>query len=356
MLACAAILPDPAWAQRVTIEVLSDVEGWKTDSGSRLLARNQGQPLGATRFHALGLVRPFSPVELQVIGRFETSTASVEETESELELIALRVAPTRALLLEGGKILMPVGAFGRRRLSQNNPLIGAPDLYPTQYPWGAVVSGGVGSFDYAVGTVSLPVVNPRYSPQPSHRLRPVVRAGWSAGPALHIGASATHGPYLGADVTDQLPPAKAWHDYDQNVVAADLHFSIGYFDARAELAWSSYEVPTIDDPVQGWGSYAELRVAHTPRLFTAARLERFRYPFVLPVNATTWVGVTTTQLNGEIGVGYRLSRSGLAKISYRRDYWPDELRPGRPAFPDGYAIAAQLSFLLNLNELFERRY
>ena len=49
---------------------------------------------------------------------------------------------------------MPVGAFGRRRLSPSNPLIGAPDLYPTAYPWGVTVSGGVGHFDYALGAVS----------------------------------------------------------------------------------------------------------------------------------------------------------------------------------------------------------
>ena len=115
-------------------------------------------------------------------------------------------------------------------------------------------------------------------------------------------------------------------------------------------------MPTVADPVAGWGSYVEVRVAHTPRLFTAARFERFRYPFVMPLNPAMWIGVTTTQMNGEVGMGYRISRSALGKVSYRRDQWPDELRPGSPPFPDGYALAAQLSILLDIGELLQKRY
>jgi len=353
---CVVIMAGPARAQSVSAELLGDVETWKTDAGSRLLARNDGRLNAVGRVHGFGLLRPASIVELRLIGELEATTAADEEAELELEMITLRISPTRAFNIEGGKILMPVGGFGIRRFSNVNPLIGAPDLYPTQYPWGAVATGGIGQFDYAVGAVSLPVVNPRYSPEPGERLRPVIRLGFTPSPAFRIGAAATHGPYLGPDSKSQLPANAAWQDYQQTVLSADMHFSIGYVDARAEVAWSSYEVPTISDPVRGLGSYAEVKVAHTPRIFTAARVERFRYAFIRGINTTTWIGVPTTQWNAEAGVGYRLSRSALVKASYRRDYWPGEVRPGSSPAPDGYALALQFSMLVDFGEMLARRY
>ena len=354
-LACVSIAT-PLRAQRVTVELLGDLEAWKTDDGSRLLARNDGDPAGLIRIHTFGLFRVTPMLDLRLIGEAEASTDSGEEAEAELEMVTLRFSPARAFTLEGGKLLMPVGGFGIRRFSNTNPLIGAPDLYPTQYPLGVIAAGGVGDFDYAVGAVSLPVVHPGYSPEPSHRLRPVVRFGFTPSAAFRIGAAATHGSYLGESTEDRLPAGVAWSDFKQTVVAADVRFSIGYVDARAEVAWSSYDVPTMNSSVRGLGSYGEVRVAHTPRIFTAARFEHFRYPFIRAVSPTSWIGSPTTQMNAEVGLGYRLSRSALAKISYRRDYWPGEVRPGASPAPDGYALAAQLSMLLDFGELLEPKY
>jgi hypothetical protein len=271
-------------------------------------------------------------------------------------MFSLKISPTRALSLEGGKILMPLGGFGIRSFANTNPLIGAPDVYPTQYPWGVVAAGGFGKFDYSVGAVSLPIVNPNYSPEPGERLRPIVRVGYAPSEAFRISAGATRGPYLGPSSSTLLPSSSEWQDYDQTIVASDLHFSIGYVDLRAEIAWSSYQVPTIADDVNGLGAYGEVKITHTPRIFSAARVERFKYPFIRGVSPTVWIGNPVVQYNAEVGVGYRLSRSALAKVSYRRDYWPGEVRPGAPPAPDGYALAAQLSMLLDFGELLERRY
>jgi hypothetical protein len=163
-------------------------------------------------------------------------------------------------------MLMPVGQFGARRLPHTNPLIGTPDAYPTLYPWGATASGAVGSFDYRVGVMSLPVVNVRYTPEAGHRLRPVAGVGWSAGPAFRVGAAVTRGPYLSSDVRALLPPGEEWTAYTQDIIAAEARFALGYVEVRAEAQWSSYEVPTRGDPVRGFGWYAEVRGHLAPRV------------------------------------------------------------------------------------------
>lgn len=345
-----------AQAQRIGVELLGDVELMKTDTGSRLLARNNGDVLAAGHLYGFGLLRITDITELRVVTELETSTASDEETELELELLALKVSPSRAFTLEGGRILMPLGAFGIRRFANTNPLIGAPDLYPTQYPWGVVAAGAIGRFDYALGAVTLPVVNPRYSPEPGERLRPVARIGFTPSEAFRVGAGITHGPYLGPASDAQLPANAEWQDFDQTVIASDLRFSIGYVDARAELAWSSYDVPTLSKPVRGLGAYGEVRVAHSPRVFSAARVERFRYPFIRGTSPTHWRGTPVTQYNAELGVGYRISPNALAKASLRRDYWPGDVQPPAPPAPDGYAFGIQFSLLVDLNELMQARY
>lgn len=355
-LACTLAAWQPARAQGLNAEVLGDIVFWQTDDGSRLLARNSGSALADVHVHGFLSFRPSARIELRSITEFEASTERDSDAEVEVELISLRVHGSRALNFEAGKILMPVGGYAIRRFAHLNPLNGDPDLYPPTYPWGALVDGAFGRFDYAVGAVSQPVYNPNYSPEPSDRLRPIARVGFAPSEALRMGAAVTHGSYLGNSISAMLPTGTRWQDFDQTVVATDFRFSADNIVTHAEVAWSSYEVPTVSEPVSGWGAFGEVKVAHTPRIFSALRVERFRYPFVRPLSTTNWRGVAITQWNAEIGAGYRLSRSGLAKISYRRDYWPEDPLPGAPPAPDGYALAVQFSYLLDIAKLFEPKY
>jgi hypothetical protein len=205
------------------------------------------------------------------------------------------------------------------------------------------VRGLVSRFDFHIALASLPAVNTDYTPTPDHHLRPTAGMGVTFGPAFRIGATVTHGPYLGDTVSAQLPAGSTWQDYKQTLVAADLRFSKGYVEARAEANWSAYDVPTVADPMHGLSWYAELRGTVSPRVFVAGRYEYFRYVFVLPVNSAFWVGRETTQMNGEVGIGYRFTAATLLKASVRRDHWPVHTIPGAPPFPDGYAVAIQWS-------------
>jgi hypothetical protein len=286
----------------------------------------------------------------------EGGSALPGEPEFYLEQLELRGRASSALVIEAGKILQPIGEFGTRRFSNTNPLIGAPDAYPVQYPWGAIATGRIGPFDYRGGVSSLPPVNPRYSPEPDRRLRPVGGLGISIGPAIRVGADVTRGSYLGKNVSAQLPSGRSWEDYRQTVVSTDLRISYGYVEARAEGAWSSYDVPTVAKPLHGLGWYGELKGTVSPRVFLAGRFEHYRYAFILPINPSFWVARETTQMNGEIGLGYRFSAASLVKASFRRDHWPVHSVPGAPPFPDGYAVAVQFSLHASATDLLGGRY
>jgi hypothetical protein len=355
-LVCLAVVAAHAGAQRIALETLTDIELWKTSDSSRLLARNGGDALVEARMHAWFRMRVGESVELRTLGRLNWTTEPGTHLVSSLEQASLRYVRSRALVVEGGKLLYPMGAFGARRFSNTNPVIGSPDLYPYQYPLGVVASGASGSVDYRGALVTLPLVNTRYTPAPGASLRPVVGLGWSAGPQLRIGASATHGPYLSERVSGQVPSAASWTDFAQTIVATDVRYSAGYLEARAEAAWSRYEVPTAVSEVSGFGWYGEARGTLSPRLFVALRYEDFNYPFILPVSRTFWVATATRQMNGEVGVGYRVSADALVKASLRKDNWPVQTTSNGTRFPNGYALALQFSLHTDVIALIEGKY
>ncbi|HEY3933112.1 MAG TPA: hypothetical protein VGL65_00695 [Gemmatimonadales bacterium] len=341
-------------AQGFGVETLGSVETWKTDTGSRLLARNGGDPVATAEVYAWLAWQPAATLRLMAIGELDAASGAASSVDGNIEMFSLRWWHSRAVRVEAGKILLPLGEFAARRFANVNPLIGDPDTYVSEYPWGASVSGGVGPIDYVAAAVTLPAVNVRYTPQPGSELRPVIGAGVSLGPRLRIGVNATHGPYLGESVSDLLPIGTTWHDFSQTVATLDLRFSAGRTDTRGEMAWSSYDVPTVTDPVHGLGWYLESRIALSPRFFIAARYEDNRYAFVLPVSPAFWVGAATTQMNGEAGLGFRLSADALIKASLRRDHWPVHEISGT-SFPDGYAVAVQFSYHADLLQLLTRK-
>ena len=344
----------PVQAQRVGLLLLGDVEGWDADSGSNLLGRNGGDPYAVGRLSAWLTVRPLAKLDLIAQGIGEAATD--DSSFARLEQLEARYALSPAFTLHAGKFLSPVGAFGRRRFSNVNPLIGRPDTYPPSYPWGAMVSGAIGAFDYRLAAVDEPPSDPRYLPEPDQHLRPTAAIGWRFGAPLRIGLSGMRGPYLGNQdtVRNNLPAGTSHDDFMGTSVGVDAHFSIGYLDAYGEFLWTRYEVPTAGD-VDGRGWYVEAKYTLGPRVFVAARVEANDYVFVLPINQFFWVGSPRLVRDAELGAGYRFGPNTLLKLSYRRDEWPDPDPPGL-SFPDGYAFALQLSHHMDVGKMLERRY
>lgn len=350
------LAPAAVEAQRgALLQGIVDVEMWATDSASRLLARNDGRPAALGRLQLWGAVEPWRGVVLFAQGQFEGGTARMDEEKAEvyLDQFGVRIAPSRAFVLEAGKLTHPVGAFASRRFSNRNPLIGAPDGYPVQYPNGASVSGATARIDYRIAAVSLPVTHENYVPGPSARLRPAVGAGVTLAPGVRVGASATWGSYLGDSLPSSLLGGRPWASFRQRVVAADAQVSHGYLETHAEASRSRYDSPAGRGVLMGLSYYLEAKYTVSPRVYVAARYERNEYPYLQPLDDTRWIATVTNVYNTEAGIGYRLSASLLAKVTYRADDW--RVDPiSRTFLRDGRAFAMQLSQSLDLGEIFRR--
>lgn len=343
LLAVAALASMPAMAHAqggVLLQGVADVELWKTDAGSALLARNEGRAAMLGRLHLWGAWEPVAGLALYAMGEVEGGPAE-GHTELELDQAGVRWTRSRALVADAGILTSPVGTFGNRRLSNRNPLIGAPDGYPVTYPLGAQLSGAVRMVDWRAAVVSLPVTRDGYTPAPSAAARPAAGIGITPTTGVRLGASWTAGPYLNCDIPTAMLAGQEWKRYGQTVASLDLQASRGYVELWAEAGRSAYEVPGLARPVRGVAGYVETRYTFTPRWYVAARAERNDYPYI-ELEDGAWEATTTDVRNLEAGIGFRPSSHQLVKATWRRDHW--RVSPAlREFLPDGHAIAVQFS-------------
>jgi hypothetical protein len=336
----------------VLVQGVADLEVWKTDAKSVLLSRAAGDVAPLARMHLWSAVELPAGFTLYAMGEGVGGRAA-GETEVELEQAGVRWARSRALVADLGLITSPVGAFAGRRLSNRNPLVGAPDAYPVTYPLGAQLSGMTGMLDWRAAMVSLPATHDGYVPEASARVRPALGLGLTPVVGVHVGASWTAGSYLGRDTPAAALGGRAWHDFEQRLFAVDLQASRGYLELWAEGARSAYDVPGTARPVKGVAGYVEARWTFTPRLYAAARAERNDYPFIEPQDNGTLAATTTDLRDVEAGLGFRPAASQLVKLTWRRDSW--HVAPAvRPYLPAGYAVALQLSQSFDVTDLLDR--
>ena len=343
LLGAPATLAAQDW---LGVRAIFDLEGWHTGGSSTLLTRDEPWAL-LVRGFGLAVVEPHP--SWQLIAGVEVEAASDASTdelvEFEVEQLAVRFMPSALYVVDVGKLLFPIGTFAERRFSTTNPLIGQPDGYPVIYPWGGQISGSTSHFDYRAAVVNLPVTNEQYLPAAGSAARPAISVGVTPLIGLRVGLSWTAGPYLGPDVSGDLPAGSEWQDYGEMILGADLKFARGYFELFAEYGASWYEVPNQSEDVRGKAYYIEAKYSWSPRFFTAARFERNLYAFIRPVGGGNWLARATDFVNTEVGVGFRINPRFLAKFSGRWDDW--EIPPGTEAFlGEGFAIALQLSYRL----------
>jgi hypothetical protein len=358
-LAAGVALPQAPKAQGgLLLQGVYDAEVWKTDSASQLLARNHGRPGLLGRVNLWSAVEPLRDVVLFGQLQAETGNARHEPgSEVYVNQYGARWSPSDAFVLEAGKITHIVGVFSSRHLSFRNPLIGEPDGYSLVYPNGVRVSGAAAMVDYRAGVLSKPVWHEGYTPDPSSAWRPAMGVGVTPFMGFRIGASATVGPYLGKEDAVFIADG-AWQRYKQRIVAADLQLSRGYFEANAEIARASYDVPDRTDAATGLTWYVETKYTFTPRLYAAVRAERNDYPFisllVTPFNGPAWIASNSDFTDVELGGGFRVTSSTLLKVSVRADHWVPNPNPNAPT-ASGRALAMQLSQTFDVVELVTRK-
>jgi hypothetical protein len=339
----------------ILLEGVGDGEFWSTTANSNLLTRNNGRGSGLGRLSMWGAVEPLPGLVFFAAGRGEFGAARPDTNHSEayMEQFGVRFAFSRALVVDGGKLQPLVGTFAPRHFSNRNPLIGSPDGYSLEYPYGVEAAGEIGWFDYRAAMVTLPPTHENYVPVPKARLRPAIGGGMRVMTGLRIGGSFTVGPYLNDSYTPAQLRDAAWTDYQQRVVAADLTYAHGYLETHAEAARASYDVPGRATSIVGWTYYGEAKYTLNPRWFVAARVERNDYPFIRGL-ATAWASRLTDFVDGEAGVGYRFSTATLFKTSIRADRW---WVPTTAAYrgKGGPAFAMQLSQSFDVVSWFTRQ-
>ena len=352
---CLSLAPVPATAQRgLLLQGIFDAEGWSTNATSNLLTKNHGRVAGLARLQAWGAFEPFPSMVLYAQGEAETGSASpTSSARPQTEQFGIRYGRSDRLVIDAGRITPVIGTFASRHFSTKNPLIGEPDGYTLDYPYGIKLSGEVTHADYRVALVSLPTTHVNYQPTPTGRLRPAVGFGVTPMVGLRIGGSFTVGPYLNSSMDSILPTSSPWTDYDQRVAAMDFSFSRGYLETHAEGARGTYEVPGRATPITGFTYYGEAKYTLSPRFYVAARVERNRYPFIRRTT-TAWVSRLTDFVDGEAGIGVRLTTNTLLKGSYLADRW--WVAPTAAGFrgQGGHAIALQLSQAFDVMGLLER--
>ena len=350
-----AWLPGARDDQRVLLEGLADLEGWETDAGSRLLAVREGTAALGARLRLFSSVRLGAGFEVVAAGRIEGGSALEDGTETELEQAFVRWSRGGAatIVVDAGKVTVPLGNFAKRYRSDVNPLVGSPDSYDVSYPVGLVVATRWKWLDVRAAALDRPLANENYVPESDSALRPALAAGVTPIVGLRIGAYWTAGPYLGDGVTPFLPGEDHWKDFDQSIAGMELEFSRGYFELNGDVAWSEYDVPTLSERARGTAWYLEPKYTWTPRFFTALRYEYNDYPYIAPVAPGVWIAPNAAFRDVELGLGWRLSAGALAKLSYRRDWW-DVDESLRDFLPDGYAVAVQLSWAFDVRSWFDR--
>jgi len=346
---------DAAGPKPWIVRGLQDVVLLDTDDGSRVLSRNEGDPAGVGRLRLWVAGELGAGLEGQIVGRIEGGEGTPDgESESTIEQALLRWVPPwgARLLVDAGKVAAPFGNFRDRTFSDVNPLIGAPDGYDVSYPLGLVVTGQASRLDYRVAVLDGPMTNENYVPEAGSAWRPGAALGVTPMIGFRLGGYATQGPYLGPSVEAQLPAGEHWRDFEQRILGVELKFSRGHFELNGDVAFSRYDVPTSEAESRGQAWFLEPQYAWTPRLFTALRLERNDYPFIRPVSSAFWIARNAKFYGLEAGLGWRFSPPLLIKGSYRADRW--DVDPARAAmFPDGHAVAIELSYRFDVLSWFE---
>jgi len=337
----------------VLLEGIADGEFWSTTAKSNLLTRSEGQPTALGRVQLWGAVEPLRSLVFYAQGGVQSGPAhgGVAARRAYTEQFGIRYTLSPLLVLDAGRLTPVVGTFAGRHFSTRNPLIGEPDGYSIEYPYGVELFGEGTHFDYRVAAVSRPTSHWGYQPRPEQRMRPAAGIGFTPTVGLRFGASATIGSYLYDDLSSDVLKGKSWSEYRQLVVALDAAFSRGYLETHFEAQRGRYEIPS--GSITGVTYYGEAKYTLTPRFFVAARAERNKYPFIRPASPT-WTTRLTDFVDGEVGVGYRVTTSTLLKTSVRSDRW--WVRENAPGFlgQGGNAIAVQVSQAFDVLSWFER--
>jgi len=337
-----AILPPPATAQ-IVASGQTAVQFYKSARTTSPRTVNSGRP-------SFGLESDFfldGYVNDNVAG-----LVNVRVNESgyiNFDYLAIRLSDVTPLGLDiqVGRFDVPFGNLNDRRYPRRNALFGLPILYeyrsalpshvPTEaeilrsegagagmrlidwgpYDLGAMVSGSVGIFDYAVAVTSGTISETTYGGGNSNSdLGKVLRLAATPFTGLTIGGAYAWGAYLD-EATNPLPRPIDVNTYLQRAAEVDIEFSRGHAAFYGEGVYSTYQVPleTRDVNLKTLGFSLEAKYTLIPRLYAALRLSGLDFGTALLGGSERPWDYDVTEWEG--GLGYFLDRDILVKLVRR---------------------------------------
>lgn len=251
-----------------------------------------------------------------------------------------------ALDLQLGKFAPPLGNFLPRHEPRRNPLVTFPlpydhvttfmragdttsavlnrrdrpdvkdwrvPIYREIYGWGAQLGGEVPPFTWAAALFNSAPGTWAFD----WNERPDVptlylRGTWAVDPTLTLGASFSRGPYE-KDDADGVPPGREAGDFPQTLAGVDAAWASGDVEIHAELIWSRFEAPFIDD-LDLLSGYVEAKVDVAPGVFVAARLAQMAFGEIEDAagESRRW---DRGLYRAELGGGYFFTRSLWVKVT-----------------------------------------
>jgi hypothetical protein len=147
------------------------------------------------------------------------------------------------------------------------------------------------------------------------------RLAWTPGPSLAVGVSAASGDFLARSVTTALP-GQGQRDFRQDAFGADAQWAHGYWIVRAEVVWSRWRIPALDEtridgPLAAYAGFVEARYKIRPGFYAAARLERLAFSTIDSTLGRQAWDAPVTRI--EAGLGFVPHRHALLKASWQHN-------------------------------------
>jgi hypothetical protein len=211
--------------------------------------------------------------------------------------------------VRAGQLSSTFGSFLLRYDDAVNPLLDLPIAYGYYSPVsplglaGVEVNATAGRFDGRAQFVNSSPANPRGITESDQYGTWAGGGGFRIRQGFRVGGSAYRGAYLDRKYRFYFPGEDKPRNLPATAVGIDVQFATGPWNAYGE--WQHFRmdyhaIPTFTEHT----GYAELKRVLDPRWFVAARIEYVRY------------GRFPGYQRYETGVGYRLNRWQLAKMSY----------------------------------------
>ena len=146
---------------------------------------------------------------------------------------------------------------------------GVPMIEIFKWAAGGVGFGSVGQFEWVAGATSGTLSHSGGIDE-GDGTQILGRARYRPSPAFNAGVSAASGRWL-HDVVEGSLGDQSLDSFKQTGIGGDFNYARGHLISYGEAAWSRWDVPNIEEPVDALSAFLETRYRLLPGLYMAGR-------------------------------------------------------------------------------------